>query len=213
MGPVTFVGSAHDMRTTTSLISPSVKSRPYRVILGKVPASALAMHPISLPRAANDSLQARISGGRMTHSGRELPIDPNYPKRPVARVRLGPYHFCLVRDPRMDRRTSRMPLAAKRITKTPPGHDTGRLTATGITSHRAANKNTAPTTIKNVATIVSRFISHPFASAKETWISVEPIRAPGSRNSMSANCSIIAALASGVTSNENMASAACRPIT
>lgn len=29
--------------------------------------------PISLPRAANDSLQARNSGGRMIQSGRQLP--------------------------------------------------------------------------------------------------------------------------------------------
>ncbi len=41
------------------------------VILGKVPASTVALHPISLPRAVNDSLQARISGGRMTQSGRQ----------------------------------------------------------------------------------------------------------------------------------------------
>jgi hypothetical protein len=40
--------------------------------MGKVSASALALHPISLPRAVNDSLQARISGGRMTQGGRLL---------------------------------------------------------------------------------------------------------------------------------------------
>jgi integrase len=42
------------------------------VILGKVPASVLALHPISLPRAVNASLQARISGGRMTQSVRQF---------------------------------------------------------------------------------------------------------------------------------------------
>jgi hypothetical protein len=47
-------------------------------ILGKVQASVLALHPISLPRAVNDSLQARISGGRMTQS------------EPVAARRDGP---------------------------------------------------------------------------------------------------------------------------
>jgi hypothetical protein len=31
-----------------------------------VTVSTLALHPISLPRAVNDSLQAGISGGRMT---------------------------------------------------------------------------------------------------------------------------------------------------
>jgi hypothetical protein len=45
-------------------------TRAFSVIIGKVPASALALHPISLPRAVNDSFQARISGGRMTQSGR-----------------------------------------------------------------------------------------------------------------------------------------------
>jgi hypothetical protein len=44
-------------------------TRPFRVILGKVPAFVLALHPISLPSALNDSLQPRISGGRMTQSG------------------------------------------------------------------------------------------------------------------------------------------------
>jgi hypothetical protein len=39
-------------------------------ILGKVPLSVLALHPISLPRAVTDSLQTRNSGGRMTQSGR-----------------------------------------------------------------------------------------------------------------------------------------------
>jgi hypothetical protein len=37
---------------------------------GKVRASWLVWHLISLPRAVNDSLLARISGGRTTQSGR-----------------------------------------------------------------------------------------------------------------------------------------------
>jgi len=45
---------------------------PKNVILGKVSASALALHSIGLPRAVNDSLQVRISGGRMTQGGRLL---------------------------------------------------------------------------------------------------------------------------------------------
>jgi hypothetical protein len=39
---------------------------PFRVILGNITASVLALYPIIVPRAVNDSLQARISGGRMT---------------------------------------------------------------------------------------------------------------------------------------------------
>jgi len=43
-------------------------------ILGKVPASALGLHPFSLPRAVNDSLRARIFGGQLSQSGRLLPV-------------------------------------------------------------------------------------------------------------------------------------------
>lgn len=49
-------------------------TRPIRDSNGKVSAFLWGLHPISLPRAANDSLQARISGGRMTESGRLKPV-------------------------------------------------------------------------------------------------------------------------------------------
>jgi hypothetical protein len=52
---------------------------PSRVILGKVPASTFALHPISLPRAVNDSLQALIFGGRMTQSGRQRQFVVQFP--------------------------------------------------------------------------------------------------------------------------------------
>jgi len=45
-------------------------------ILGKVPASVLALHPISLPCAVNDSLPARIFSSRMSQSGR-WPLAPS----------------------------------------------------------------------------------------------------------------------------------------
>jgi hypothetical protein len=45
-----------------------------RVVLGKVPASAVGLHPFSLLRAVNDSLPARIFGSRMSQTGR-LPPD------------------------------------------------------------------------------------------------------------------------------------------
>ena len=44
-------------------------------ILGKVSPSTLALRRISLPPVLNDGLQARISGGRMTQSGRQGPKD------------------------------------------------------------------------------------------------------------------------------------------
>jgi hypothetical protein len=43
-------------------------------ILGKIPASGLALHPISLPCAVNDSLPARIFSSRMSQSGRDAPM-------------------------------------------------------------------------------------------------------------------------------------------
>jgi hypothetical protein len=43
-------------------------------ILGKVPASALALLPISLPRAVNDSLPERTFCGPMSQSGRYVEI-------------------------------------------------------------------------------------------------------------------------------------------
>jgi hypothetical protein len=56
-----------------SSTSPPALAHSHSVILGKPPASVLAPHPNSLPRAVDDSLRARISGGRMTQSGRLLP--------------------------------------------------------------------------------------------------------------------------------------------
>ena len=35
-----------------------------------------ALQRLSLPRAVNGSLQTRISGGRMTQSGRQAPVGP-----------------------------------------------------------------------------------------------------------------------------------------
>jgi hypothetical protein len=44
----------------------------------------LALHPISLPRAVNVTLQSGISAGRMTQSGRTRP-----PRQPEAEQRPG----------------------------------------------------------------------------------------------------------------------------
>jgi hypothetical protein len=44
-------------------------TRPFWLILGKVLASVLVLHPISPPRVVNVSLPAGISGCRMTQSG------------------------------------------------------------------------------------------------------------------------------------------------
>jgi hypothetical protein len=51
-------------------LSRKLPALPCGVNLGKVPASLLTLHQISLPRAVNDGLQERISGGRMTQNGR-----------------------------------------------------------------------------------------------------------------------------------------------
>jgi hypothetical protein len=48
--------------------------QPSSVILGKVQASAVGVHRFSLSRAVDDSLPARILGGRMSQTGRVEPL-------------------------------------------------------------------------------------------------------------------------------------------
>lgn len=53
------------MRSHPGELSPQRMS----MMSGKVPSTALALHPVSLPRGVNDSLQAPIPGGGMTQIG------------------------------------------------------------------------------------------------------------------------------------------------